>query len=103
MRRFPDSSGLAICFCVVLLVLSAAFASSKVSWTGVLLGSERTPLSGAIVRLSPQFGRPGYRAATSAGGRFLFHDIVPGKYELSVEVNGKAYRAAHVILITPTG
>ena len=103
MRQFTDSSGVTTRFCVVLIVLSAAFASSKVAWTGVLLGSERTPLSGATVRLSPGSGQAGYQTATSAGGRFLVQDIAAGKYELSVEVKGRTYRAARPITIMGTG
>ncbi|MBV9341739.1 MAG: carboxypeptidase regulatory-like domain-containing protein [Acidobacteria bacterium] len=100
MRLSLDSSALSARLLLAAVLVPAALGASRPSWNGVLVGTERNPLSGATVVLSPPSGAPEYRALTTEGGRFLFHEILPGTYRLSVLMDGRTYRAIHPVSIT---
>src|SRR5215469_15158655 len=90
MHLLPDSSVLATRLFLTVILVQAVLAASRASWNGVLVGIERRPVSGATVVLRPSAsGQPEYRATTSASGSFVFHEIIPDSYELSVVANGR--------------
>lgn len=93
-RLLPTTTAL-----FLLGALSASWASSPASWTGVLHDEARNPVLNATLRLhSTTFDRD-YSAQTSATGTFAFHDIPAGTYELSVTSAQKNCKAATPILM----
>jgi hypothetical protein len=82
----------------LFLVLSATALPAN-SWKGVVRDNAHQPVAGATVSLQPVTGTISYSSKTSASGEFLFSDIAPQSYLVSVTVNGKTWKALEPWLI----
>src|SRR5579885_317593 len=78
----------------LLLAVPNARAASATSCSGTLSEGADTPIAGAVVRLHELSSAKDYTATTSAGGRFDFPAIVPGRYEVSVTSGGSELRSS---------
>jgi hypothetical protein len=90
--------------CAVFVALFAAFllpipVFGAVSWSGVLVDSEKKPVAGATVLLHTSSGSHEYRAETSASGGFRFDGVESGTYLVSVTIAGKTWTLTTPLLI----
>ncbi len=86
------------CLFSLFLVLSAPALSAS-SWRGTVREKSGHPVAGAIVSLQSTTGSDRYSVTTSTTGEFLFPDIAPQSYLVSVAANGKTWKTAEPLLI----
>ena len=86
---------------VGLILLSAwtAAAPLPASWSGVLRDARGSPVAGATVTLKDASGNPAYTAKTTPAGEFVFPNLSPSKYEVSVEALVASFKSATSIEI----
>ncbi len=91
-------------FYLYLLILLAAVpvagALAGVAWNGRLSDSTGKPLAGAVIRLQSAAHEHEYRATTGADGKFVFAELPPERYQLSVTIAGKQWTAEVPLVIT---
>jgi hypothetical protein len=93
-----SSRGVSIAIWGALFLLAVPLAATTpASWNGLLRGGDNNPESGATITLGSALGY--YSATTSASGNFVFSNIVPGSYEVSVLVNGATYKSQTSVVI----
>jgi carboxypeptidase family protein/TonB-dependent receptor-like protein len=80
---------------IALLAVPTAYALAGASWSGVLRDTVGKPVGDATIRLHSKSGDRDYTATSSANGSFVFTGVAATDYELSVEVSGNTWRAAH--------
>jgi hypothetical protein len=86
----------------VLLALgtfSIAGAFAQTSWQGELHDDAGKPVVSATVRLTSTGRDNRYTCTTSATGDFVFPEILPGEYKLSVEAAGKSWDLATPVIV----
>jgi Carboxypeptidase regulatory-like domain/TonB-dependent Receptor Plug Domain/TonB dependent receptor len=82
----------------LLLVLSAPALSAN-SWKGVVRDKAGQPVSDATISLRATSGRQTYSSTTSPSGEFLFLDLVPQSYAITVKANAKTWKIVQPLLI----
>lgn len=76
-----------------------AQAPAQVTFTGVILADDRTPLADAVVGLE-RLGQPLSRARSLSDGRFTFTDVAPGPATITVRRLGYLQRRVEFDLKT---
>lgn len=89
----------ALCLVAVLAAATIASGFSLAFWRGVVRDDAGKPVGTATVKLSSIAGGRYYAASTSAGGAFVFPEIVAGEYELAVESGGKSWGSAKPVVV----
>ena len=87
------------CFAILLLVLFSVPVLAANSWKGILRDSSGHAVADATVSMQPASGTTSYSAKTSSSGEFLFADLAAQRYQLSVALNGKLWKAADPLII----
>jgi hypothetical protein len=87
--------------CVLGFLILAPYTRSlpAPSWNGVLRDVAGNPVSGATVTLHATSGTFDYSTKTSARGEFVFADLAPGNYELTVTTAGRTWKASTPLLM----
>jgi len=86
------------CLFSFFLVLSAPAFSAN-SWKGIVREKSGHPAAGASVSLQSTTGSDSYSATTSTTGEFLFPDIAPQSYLVSIAADGKTWKTSEPLLI----
>lgn len=76
---------------LALFLVATATAASAISWNGVLTDNAGRALAGALITLHSE--KHHYSAKTTVDGKFSIDGLSQGSYEVSVNVEGKQYRA----------
>ena len=76
-----------------------AASAQTAGWSGTVISSDGSPVSGAIVNLRSARGAAA-STKTAADGQFQFSAVAVGEYVVSVISNGKTYNCAEHIHIT---
>ena len=92
-----------LCVLIALLAAPLSHAVPAASWSGVLTDGAGKPVSQAIVKLHATSPGPDYTATTAADGKFVFAEIAPGTFEVSVKTAGKTWKAATPIVVKDAG
>jgi protocatechuate 3,4-dioxygenase beta subunit len=82
---------------VLLLAIPLAAGAQTARVAGQVLDERQGPVQGATVRLTG-----GASQVTSAGGRFLFEQVVPGRYLLTVAAIGHQLQTLQVTIAGDT-
>ncbi|HLZ39673.1 MAG TPA: carboxypeptidase-like regulatory domain-containing protein, partial [Candidatus Sulfotelmatobacter sp.] len=90
-----------MCAILVFLMAQSAGAAQGASWKGLLSDSGGKPVPGALVSL--RSGDHEYTAVTDANGKFIFAEIAPGSYRLSVKSGGKESSGLAPIVVKGAG
>ncbi|MGB2635964.1 MAG: TonB-dependent receptor [Candidatus Acidiferrum sp.] len=90
------------CSCLFSLfwILSAPSLPAN-SWKGVVREKSGRPVASAIVSLQSTTGSDSYSSTSSISGEFIFPDIAPQSYVVSIAANGKTWKTAEPVLIKP--
>src|SRR5271166_4680742 len=88
-----------LCAFTLLLAASQSHALAAASWSGALTDGAGTPVDRAVVNLHPASGGRDYTATTTSDGKFVFAEIAPGTYEVSVTAVDKTWKAATSIIV----
>lgn len=70
------------------------------AWRGVLRDSAGAPIAGARVELA---GKAKYKSVTAADGRFLFSELTPGQYTLTIQREKRTARLAQPVEVPAAG
>ncbi len=81
-----------LCSFIAFIWVPVGVALSSAAWSGHLSDSAGKPVSAAVVRLHSSAGRD-YTSTTNADGTFAFADLPADRYELSVKVSDKQWKA----------
>ena len=86
----------------ITLGLSAQQPPPSVSWRGVLRNTAGSPLSGASIEL---IGQSGHKAVsiTQPDGGFVFDQLPPLRYSLSVTAGGHRFAYSQPVDLSPDG
>ena len=76
-----------------------AVALSSAAWSGHLSDSAGKPVSAAVVRLHSASAGRDYTSTTKADGTFAFSDLPADRYELSVNVSDKQWKAESPLVV----
>jgi Carboxypeptidase regulatory-like domain len=91
-RRSVVSFSLVVMFCFLLLCLGAVPVCAQSTNTGTIVGSvtdqSGAVISGAAVTLTDANTRSARRETTNEAGRYVFVDVNPGNYALTVSKQG---------------
>ncbi len=93
MRFFPLLLG----GLVLILLVNSTAAASTASWTGTLHDVAGKPVAGATIVLADSSGKIQYTVATTPGGEFIFLDLKPSKYGISVTTRSTIFKSADAI------
>jgi hypothetical protein len=75
--------------CLIALLVSGAFAqSSSASLAGTVVDAQQAAVANASVKLTEQDKNTTLSTITDGEGRFVFPNLLPGRYTLSVEIAG---------------
>jgi hypothetical protein len=87
--------------CVGILCLGAPIASaaSQASWNGLLSDGSGKPVAAAVIKLHSVAGGRDYTTTTASNGRFRFAEIIAGRYEVSVKLTAKEWKAGSPLLV----
>jgi hypothetical protein len=88
-----------LCSFLSLIWVSAALALSTAAWSGHLSDSAGKPVSAAVVRLHSASAGRDYTSTTKADGTFAFADLPADRYELSVNVSDKQWKAESPLVL----
>src|SRR5687768_14246953 len=93
--RLPRVAAALLVLATLAASLAVRDASAQGGGAGGVRGrayaaAGRTPISYALIRLSPAAGGPGRSTLSDAEGVFLFAAVAPGTYRLSLERIGYA-------------
>ena len=90
MKRTSIVSNVSLVVCLVLAMASSALA--QVATTGQIVGSVQDPsgaaVPGATLRLENENTREVQSTTTGADGGFVFPNVMPGSYDLTVDMQG---------------
>jgi hypothetical protein len=78
--------------------IPVAVALSSAGWSGHLSDSAGKPVSAAVVRLHSASAGRDYTSTTKADGTFAFADLPSDRYELSVKVSDKQWKAESTLV-----
>ena len=78
---------------IFLIWIPVAVALSSAAWSGHLSDSAGKPVSAAVVRLHSASAGRDYTSTTKADGTFAFADLPADRYDLSVNVSDKQWKA----------
>ena len=84
---------------IFLIWIPVAFALSNAVWSGHLSDSAGKPVSGAVVSLHAASAGHDYKVTTRADGTFAFSDLPADRYELSVNVSDKQWKAESPLVV----
>ena len=76
-------------------------AQATAAWTGVLRDAAGKPISGTI-HLQSVVGKGEYTATASQSGEFAVAQVPSGEYRISVEAQGKTWKAAKTVAVKAT-
>jgi len=81
---------------LVILILAAlpAIGAAATSWNGQLNDADGKPVNGAVIHLHLSASGHMLTATSNQNGKFTFVELNAGSYELSVQANGKEWKAA---------
>src|SRR4051812_7863754 len=79
--------------------IPVAAAASSAAWSGHVTNSAGKPVSGAMVRIHSSSARREYKTTTGADGKFALQEIASDRYELSVFVGEKEWKAESPLVI----
>src|SRR5579864_4064209 len=82
----------------ILLATLAAGAVSAATWQGVLSDDAGKPVAGAIVKLHSGDAQD-YTAKTARDGKYGFAGIAAGRYEVSVRIADKEWKAGAALAV----
>jgi hypothetical protein len=82
-----------------LVWIPVAVALSSAGWNGHLSDSSGKPVSAAIVRLHSASAGRDYTSTTKSDGTFIFADLPADRYELSVSVSDKQWKAESPLVV----
>ena len=82
-----------------LSISTMAMAETMASWRGTLEDADHKPVSNAALRLHSSLQNREYTARTSSAGEFIFNNIEPGAYQLSVAADGSTCAADAPVII----
>jgi len=78
---------------IFLAAIPVAVALSSAGWSGHLSDSAGKPVSAAVVKLHSASAGRDYTSTTKADGTFVFADLPADRYDLSVNVSDKQWKA----------
>ena len=84
---------------LALSISTMAMADAMTSWRGTLEDAAHKPVTNATLRLHAAVKNREYTVRTSTTGEFIFNNLQPGAYQLSVEANGRACAAGALVVI----
>jgi carboxypeptidase family protein/TonB-dependent receptor-like protein len=84
---------------IFLIWIPVAVALSTAAWSGHLSDSAGKPVSGAVVRLHSAAAGHDYSATTGADGKFAFAHLPPDRYELSLSILDKHWKAESPLVV----
>ena len=84
---------------VFLFLISSATALFAAPWKGIVRDKAGHAVGDATISLRATAGTRSYSATTSASGEFLFADVEPQSYKVSVTVNDKTWDAQEPLAI----
>jgi carboxypeptidase family protein/TonB-dependent receptor-like protein len=85
---------------LILLFPLWTAASNPATWTGKLYDPANRPVAAATLTLASASGGTSYSATTTASGEFVFPDLIPASYRISVITPSAHFKSATSIAVT---
>src|SRR5664279_2600552 len=82
---------------IFLLLLLSASSLYAVPWTGMVRDKAGHAVGDATISLQAASGSRSYTAKTAASGAFVFADVEPQSYQVTVKVNDKTWNALEAV------